>query len=170
MSEEVNRPGRADQTGEDRNRGAMQRNDKDAMAGPGERPFKNKRRRKVSFLTTNKVETVDYKDVATLRRFLNDRGKILASRQTGNTARQQRMISEAIHRAREMALLPFAVTEMTGDRGGYGQRRDRYDRGDRADRGDRGDRGDRAPREQAPAQEAVTAPTAEAAAPEATTE
>ena len=76
------------------------------------RRFKGKRRRKVSFLTTNKIDTVDYKDINILRRFLNDRAKILPSRQSGTTAKQQRMIASAIHRAREMALLPFVVGEM----------------------------------------------------------
>lgn len=149
MSEEVKQPNRAEPTGDQK--AGFPRTDKDAAA---EGRFKNRKRRKVSFLTTNKIDSVDYKDVATLRRFLNDRGKILASRQTGNTAKQQRMITEAIRRAREMALLPFVVTEMTGDRGGYGPRRERFDRGDR----DRGDRGPREPREhQAPAAEAPSA-------------
>ncbi len=119
---------------------AIPRADKDAE--PGAR--RGKRRRKVSYLTTNKIETVDYKEVNILRRFMNERGKILPARQTGNTAKQQRMIAEGIRRAREMALLPFVVTEMTPDRGGYGPRRERF--GDRGDRGDRGGYRDRAPR------------------------
>lgn len=90
--------------------------DKDSMMGsagiPGEPKFKGRKRRKVSYLTINKIDQVDYKDVAILRRFINDRGKILPARQTGNTAKQQRMIARAIHRAREMALLPFVVQEM----------------------------------------------------------
>ncbi|MBV6458232.1 MAG: 30S ribosomal protein S18 [Fimbriimonadaceae bacterium] len=90
--------------------------DKDSALGaagiPGEPKFKGRKRRKVSYLTINKIEYVDYKDVAILRRFINDRGKILPARQTGNTAKQQRMISRAVHRAREMALLPFVVKEM----------------------------------------------------------
>ena len=88
--------------------------DKDAPEG-GQK-FRGKRRRKVSYLTTNKIDTVDYKEVNILRRFLNDRGKILPSRQSGNTAKQQRMIASAVRRAREMALLPFVVTEMAPDR------------------------------------------------------
>ncbi|MBI1756170.1 MAG: 30S ribosomal protein S18 [Fimbriimonas ginsengisoli] len=132
MSEEVTRP-RGDS-------GYAPRGDKDAP--PSEPRFKGRRRRKVSFLTIQKIDYVDYKDVATLRRFLNDRGKILASRQTGNTAGQQRMITRAIHRAREMALLPFVVIELS----------DRRDHGPRRDRGPR-DR-DYAPREQAPREEA----------------
>lgn len=92
--------------------------DKDAglPPGSGEPKFRGRRRRKVSYLTINKIDTVDYKDVNILRRFINDRGKILASRQTGNTAKQQRMIASAIRRAREMALLPFVVREYTGER------------------------------------------------------
>ena len=100
--------------------GMAPRMDKDAPEG-GQK-FRGKRRRKVSYLTTNKIDTVDYKEVNILRRFLNDRGKILPSRQSGNTAKQQRMIAAAIRRAREMALLPFVVTEQTADRREYGRR------------------------------------------------
>ena len=83
--------------------------------GRGEGKGKKRGRRKVSYLTTQKIDTVDYKDVAILRRFMTDRGKILPSRQTGNTAKQQRMIARAIKRAREMALLPFVVTDLTDE-------------------------------------------------------
>lgn len=79
------------------------------------RPKKG-RRRKVSYLTINKIDFVDYKEVNILKRFTNDRGKILSTRQTGNTAKQQRMVARAIRRAREMALLPFVVTEAVPDR------------------------------------------------------
>jgi small subunit ribosomal protein S18 len=102
---------------------AALRTDKDAPE-PGTR-FKGKRRRKVSYLTVNKIDTVDYKEVNILRRFLNERGKILPSRQTGNTAKQQRMVAGAIRKAREMALLPFVVTEMSADRREMGMRRSR---------------------------------------------
>ncbi|MEQ1936426.1 MAG: 30S ribosomal protein S18, partial [Fimbriimonadaceae bacterium] len=60
---------------------------------------RGKRRRKVSYLTINKITNVDYKDVAVLKRFINDRGKMLPARQTGNTAKQQRMIGRSIRRA-----------------------------------------------------------------------
>lgn len=82
----------------------------DGRAGEGR--ARTRRRRKVSYLTVNKIETVDYKDIAMLQRFLTDRGKIMPSRQTGNTAKQQRMITRAIKRAREMALLPFVVRDL----------------------------------------------------------
>ena len=77
---------------------------------------RTKRRRKVSFLTINKINEVDYKDVALLKRFINERGKMISSRQTGTTAKQQRMVAQSIKRAREMALIPFVVTEMNTER------------------------------------------------------
>ena len=83
--------------------------------GRGEGRTRARRKRKVSYLTINKIESVDYKDIGVLRRFLTDRGKILASRQTGNTAKQQRQITQAIKRAREMALLPFVVREFSDE-------------------------------------------------------
>jgi small subunit ribosomal protein S18 len=127
MSEDTPKASRVD-AGADR--ALAPRADKDAPEG-GPRA-RGKRRRKVSYLTTNKIDHVDYKEVNILRRFLNDRGKIIPSRQSGNTAKQQRMISEAIHRAREMALLPFVVSEMGTDRREFGPRRERYgDRGPR---------------------------------------
>ncbi len=82
----------------------------------GEPRFRGRRRRKVSYLTINKIQTVDYKEVNILRRFTNDRGKILSAKFTGNTAKQQRMIAQAIRRAREMALMPFVVTEFSAER------------------------------------------------------
>ena len=106
-------------------RSGAPRADKDAGVEGGPR-FKSKRRRKVSYLTINKIDTVDYKEINILRRFLNDRGKILPSRQTGNTAKQQRMIASAIRKAREMALLPYVVTEMSNERREYVPRRERY--------------------------------------------
>jgi small subunit ribosomal protein S18 len=108
MSDEVQ------QTMDGAERGAGFGRDKD-MAPEGGR-FKGRKRRKVSYLTINKIDTVDYKEVNILRRFLNDRGKILPARQTGNTAKQQRMVASAIRKAREMALLPFAVQEMSAER------------------------------------------------------
>ncbi|MBM9469318.1 30S ribosomal protein S18 [Nakamurella leprariae] len=54
------------------------------------------------------LTTVDYKDVALLRRFISDRGKIRSRRVTGLTGQQQRQVAAAIKTAREMALLPSA--------------------------------------------------------------
>lgn len=54
-----------------------------------------------------RLERIDYKDYETLRRFIDDRGKILPRRQTGLSAKQQRALARAIKRARHLALLPF---------------------------------------------------------------
>ncbi len=87
----------------------------DMMEGRGDGRAKSRKRRRVSMLTISKIETVDYKDVDLLRRFLTERGKIVPSRQSGNTAKQQRMITRAIKRAREMALLPFVVADLNDE-------------------------------------------------------
>ena len=55
----------------------------------------------------NNRKNVDYKDVDTLKRYINDRGKILPRRITGNCAKHQRHIAEQIKRARAIALLPY---------------------------------------------------------------
>lgn len=87
----------------------------DMMEGRGDGRAKSRKRRRVSLLTLSKIENVDYKDVDLLRRFLTERGKIVPSRQSGNTAKQQRMITRAIKRAREMALLPFVVADLNDE-------------------------------------------------------
>ena len=63
-------------------------------------------KKKVSILTQDKIDYVDYKDVNLLRRFMSERAKIRARRVTGNNQQQQREIARAIRIAREMALLP----------------------------------------------------------------
>lgn len=65
------------------------------------------RRKKLNPLITAGIEVVDYKDAATLRRFISDRGKIRSRRVTGLTVQQQRQVAQAIKNAREMALLPY---------------------------------------------------------------
>jgi small subunit ribosomal protein S18 len=55
----------------------------------------------------SKLESIDYKDVDTLRKFVNERGKIMSRRVSGLSAKQQRMVTRAVKRARNMALLPF---------------------------------------------------------------
>ncbi len=66
-----------------------------------------KGRRKVCQFCVDKVESIDYKDVARLRRFMSERAKILPRRVTGTCARHQRELTVAIKRARQIALLPF---------------------------------------------------------------
>ncbi|GAA5151793.1 30S ribosomal protein S18 [Pseudonocardia eucalypti] len=65
-------------------------------------------RRKRNPLLAREIEAVDWKDVALLRTFISDRGKIRARRVTGLTPRQQRQVAVAIRNAREMALLPYS--------------------------------------------------------------
>ena len=66
-------------------------------------------RRKVSSFCVDKVDHIDYKDVAKLRRFVTERGKILPRRISGNCAKHQRQVTVAIKRARNIALLPFTA-------------------------------------------------------------
>jgi small subunit ribosomal protein S18 len=94
---------------------------------PRDKPHRGKK--KVSVLTQEKIEYVDYKDVNVLRRFMSDRAKIRARRVTGNDTQQQREIARAIKNAREMALVPY-TNRVTTQRGG--NRRDN-ERGGRAD-------------------------------------
>lgn len=66
-----------------------------------------KKRRKVCYFTVNKIEKIDYKDVDLLKKFISERGKILPRRVTGTSAKYQRMLTVAIKRARQVALLPY---------------------------------------------------------------
>ncbi len=65
------------------------------------------RRRRVSRLSAEKIDYLDYKDVKLLQSFIAENGKIMPRRLTGVTAWQQRKLSEAIKRARNLALLPY---------------------------------------------------------------
>ena len=66
-----------------------------------------KGRRKVCSFCVDRVETIDYKDVPRLRKFISDRSKILPRRVTGTCAAHQRELTTAIKRARHVALLPY---------------------------------------------------------------
>ncbi|MBQ4257506.1 MAG: 30S ribosomal protein S18 [Clostridia bacterium] len=66
-----------------------------------------KGRKKVCAFCVDRVEYIDYKDVAKLRRFISERAKILPRRVTGTCAAHQRELTVAIKRARHLALLPF---------------------------------------------------------------
>ena len=67
-------------------------------------------RRKVCRFCADKNVAIDYKDPATLKHFITDRGKIIPRRISGNCARHQRKIAVAVKRARMIALMPFSVT------------------------------------------------------------
>ena len=66
-------------------------------------------RRKVCSFCVDKIEYIDYKDINRLRRFVNERGKILPRRTTGTCAAHQRQLTVAIKRARHIALLPYVA-------------------------------------------------------------
>ena len=55
------------------------------------------------------IEYIDYKDTETLKRYINEQGKILPRRVTGVSAKSQRQLTTAIQRARHMSLLPFVA-------------------------------------------------------------
>ena len=79
----------------------------DRGAGAGRKVFF--RRRKSCPLSGPNAPAVDYKDVKLLQRFISERGKILPSRITAVSAKKQRALSQAIKRARNLALLPYVV-------------------------------------------------------------
>lgn len=93
---------------------------KDAAPASGERPPRREgsggggrkqyfRRRKVCKFCSEKIDVIDYKDVRLVSEFIAERGKILPRRLTGTCSTHQRALSEAIKRARNIALLPFAA-------------------------------------------------------------
>jgi small subunit ribosomal protein S18 len=111
---------------------AQRRNDGKKGGNPKDRrPIK----KKTSILTTESIEWIDYKDVNLLRRFMSERAKIRARRVTGNDQKQQAAVSRAIKLAREMALLPYSVRQVTQRSKGRRDRdRDRGDRGELRER------------------------------------
>ncbi len=77
------------------------------MAYP--RGKRRRRRPKVCFFCVDKIDSVDYKDVDKLKKYISERGKIIPRRVTGNCAKHQRQLTVAIKRARHMALLPYSA-------------------------------------------------------------
>ncbi|MBQ4369701.1 MAG: 30S ribosomal protein S18 [Oscillospiraceae bacterium] len=68
-----------------------------------------RKRKKVCAFCVDKVTSIDYKDTAKLRRYMSERSKILPRRITGTCAMHQRQLTEAIKRARQIALLPYVT-------------------------------------------------------------
>ena len=95
---------------------------RDKRGGPGAG------RRKSCPYCKEKIEVVDWKDIASLRRFVSEKGKIRSRRITGACRRHQAQIAKAVKRAREVGLLYYVNDTATERRGG---REDRGDRGDR---------------------------------------
>ncbi len=81
--------------------------------GPGGAPRRGKRqyfrKKKVCRFCVERVDFIDYKKAEVLQAFVQERGKILPRRITGTCSRHQRWLGEAIKRARNIALLPFAT-------------------------------------------------------------
>ncbi|MBU4312339.1 MAG: 30S ribosomal protein S18 [Candidatus Omnitrophica bacterium] len=77
---------------------------KDKKKGAKKRVFF---RKKFCKFCVDKVDTIDYKDILKLKRFVTEKGKILPNRITGNCAKHQRRVAVAIKRARYVALLPY---------------------------------------------------------------
>ena len=100
------RPDRGDRPQGDRPQG--DRGDRPGAGGPGGRKVFFRRRKSCPLSGPNAPE-VDYKDVKLLGRFISERGKILPSRITAVSAKKQRRLSQAIKRARNLALLPYVV-------------------------------------------------------------
>jgi small subunit ribosomal protein S18 len=67
------------------------------------------KKKKVCSFCVDKVDHIDYKEYARLRKYITERGKILPRRITGNCAKHQRQLTIAIKRARNLALLPFTA-------------------------------------------------------------
>ena len=65
------------------------------------------RRKRFCRFTAEGIKQIDYKDLATLRNYVSETGKIVPSRITGTKAKYQRQLSTAIKRARYIALLPY---------------------------------------------------------------
>ncbi|MDD2481250.1 MAG: 30S ribosomal protein S18 [Lutispora sp.] len=68
-----------------------------------------KPKKRVCNFCIDKVQSIDYKDVNKLRRFVSERGKIIPRRISGNCAKHQRQLTLAVKRARNIALLPFTT-------------------------------------------------------------
>ena len=72
-----------------------------------ERTPRGRKRRKVCTFCAERVGIIDYKDASKLRRYISERSKILPRRMTGTCTAHQRELTEAVKRARHIALLPF---------------------------------------------------------------
>ena len=70
-----------------------------------------KRAKKYCRFKKNRIKYIDYKDPEFLKKFLNEQGKLLPRRLSGNSLKYQRKVSDAVKKARQMALLPY-VTDL----------------------------------------------------------
>ncbi|MCZ6679680.1 MAG: 30S ribosomal protein S18 [Candidatus Poribacteria bacterium] len=91
-------------------RGDGRRGDGRRSEGRGREGFRRGRRKRCRFCM-EKIKSVDYKSLEMIRSFTTDRGKILPRRVSGNCAKHQRMVTGAVKRARNIALLPFTIRQ-----------------------------------------------------------
>ena len=97
---------------EERERGRSYNGDEDMDRGRGMQGGRGGRRvhrRRICRFCIEKVDLIDFKDVRLLQNYIPERGKILPRRISGNCATHQRMLAEAIKRARNIALLPYTT-------------------------------------------------------------
>ena len=67
----------------------------------------NRRKKKICLMCAGKADNIDYKNPETLKRYVNEKGKIVPRRVTGNCALHQRYIAKQVKRARAIALMPY---------------------------------------------------------------
>ena len=79
------------------------------MAVPQKKRTGMRRKKLVCSFCAENSETLSYKDVAKLRRYVSERGKILPRRINGNCAKHQRVLTVAVKRARHLALMPYTM-------------------------------------------------------------
>ena len=84
-------------------------NREDREGAPMKRRGGIRRRKKVCVFCGEKSAPIDYKDVARLKKYVSERGKILPRRITGNCAKHQRALTVAIKRARHVSLMPYTM-------------------------------------------------------------
>jgi small subunit ribosomal protein S18 len=84
----------------------VSRNSMEKGAG-GAAALNLRQRKRYCYFCKENVDYIDYKNVGVLRKFVSDKGKIRPKRSTGNCVQHQKMIADAIKRAREIALMPY---------------------------------------------------------------
>lgn len=94
---------------EERSRGYNGDDDMERGRPMGGRGGRRMHRRRVCRFCMEKADLIDFKDVRLLQNYIPERGKIIPRRITGNCAIHQRMLAEAIKRARNIALLPYST-------------------------------------------------------------
>ena len=94
---------------EDRDRNRNYDGDDDSRGNGQGRGGRRMHRRRICRFCIEKVDIIDFKDMRLLQNYIPERGKILPRRISGNCAIHQRMLAEAIKRARNIALLPYST-------------------------------------------------------------